>query len=184
MADSTRLAPVTDADWPADIAAMRDGFAGGLNVYRTMAHHPALLAAWSGLRAHIVQDPALGRVLNEVVILRTGYRLGSDYEWHQHIERARALGLSDARIASIRGPKDAMSEEDRLLCTAVDDLFDAARLTDATRRALMTTYGKEATLDLLATVGFYSVLGFILNSFETPLDADIRARLDAAPLAP
>ena len=35
--------PLTDAEWPEEIADLRDGFAGTLNVYRAMAHHPALL---------------------------------------------------------------------------------------------------------------------------------------------
>ena len=34
----------------------------------------------------------------------------------------------------------------------------------------------------MATVGFYSTLGFLLNTFGTPLDDDIAAKLVAAPL--
>ena len=183
MDDDTLLKPLTDAHWPRDIARMRGGFAGGLNVYRTMAHHPALLAAWTQLREHIVHQTALGRARSEVVILRTGFRLGSEYEWHQHIERARKLGLEDARIASIIGPKEAMTEEDRLLTDAVDELFDTSRLTPETRQRLFTALGKAAILDLMATVGFYSTLGFILNTFETPLDDDIAQELAQNPLS-
>ena len=39
------LEPIEGSDWPSDIEDMLTGFAGGLNVYRTMAHHPALLRA-------------------------------------------------------------------------------------------------------------------------------------------
>ncbi len=39
--------PISDAEWPEAIAEMKTGFAGALNVYRTMAHHPALLKAWA-----------------------------------------------------------------------------------------------------------------------------------------
>lgn len=65
------LPPISDADWPQEIADLSGGFAGQLNVYRTMAHDPALLRAWAGLRQHIVRDSALGLELVEVVILRT-----------------------------------------------------------------------------------------------------------------
>ena len=34
----------------------------------------------------------------------------------------------------------------------------------------------------MATVGFYSTLGFILNTARTPLDAHIASELKAAPL--
>ncbi|MBV2361604.1 carboxymuconolactone decarboxylase family protein [Thalassococcus sp. CAU 1522] len=176
--------PLSDADWPRDLADMRNGFAGGLNVYRTMAHHPALLRAWSGLREHIVNQSALGREFLEVVILRTGTRLGSDYEWAQHILRARACGLSDARITSIGGPLGAMQEADATLCRAVDELFATARLSPGTLAAVSKDHGREAVFDLMATVGFYSTLGYILNSFDTPLDTDVEAALTEKPLAP
>lgn len=181
-AAGARYAPVGDADWPAEIAGMRTGFAGGLNVYRTMAHHPALLRAWAELREHVVNRSALGRERLEVVILRTGMRLGSDYEWSQHVLRARRYGLDDARIASLRGPVAAMRTDDAVLARAVDDLFDAARLSEASRDAVERLAGREGVLDLIAAVGFYTTLGYILNSFETPLDDDIAAELRRHPL--
>ncbi|WP_424984651.1 carboxymuconolactone decarboxylase family protein [Microbulbifer sp. S227A] len=178
-----QCAPLSDADWPDPIDDMKHGFAGGLNVYRTMAHHPALLRAWSDLREHVVNRTALGPQLSEVVILRTGVRLGSDYEWNQHVVRARGRGLDDARIATLRGAVSDMAPTDGLLARAVDELFDNGGLGVATRDALGQAIGRDAVFDLMATVGFYSTLGFILNTFETPLDEDIRADLEQAPFA-
>lgn len=182
MTFETDLQPITDADWPEAAKALRDGFAGKLNVYRVMAHHPALLNAWAPLRAHVVLDNVLGKQLSEVVILRTGVRLGSDYEWSHHVSRARACGMEDVRIASIRGAIDAMAPYDAVLARAVDELFDDKRLSGATQEALVALVGREGMFDVLATVGFYSTLGFILNSFGTPLDDDVAAELAARPL--
>ncbi|KCV81703.1 hypothetical protein ATO10_10170 [Actibacterium atlanticum] len=174
--------PIRDAEWPAEIADMLSGFAGGLNVYRTMAHHPALLRAWSNLREHVVNQTSLGAEQSEVVILRTGTRLGSSYEWHQHIIRGRKAGLSDARIARLGGPLDAITGGDALLAKAVDELFDNNRLSPETCAELSLRIGKHGILDLLATVGFYSTLGYLLNSFETPLDQSIADELTRQPL--
>lgn len=179
---NTRLAPLSDHDWPAELGDMLRGFAGGLNVYRTMAHHPSLLRAWSDLREHIVNRSALAPDELEIVILRTGHRLGSQYEWSQHVERARKCGMTDARILAARGPLAKMDPQDALLCKAVDALLGTSRMGDDLLTALFAAHGKMAVFDLMATVGFYSTLGFILNSFQTPLDADIAARLAADPL--
>ncbi len=178
-----RFAPLADADWPAALADLRDGFAGGLNVYRTMARHPALLRAWAALRDHIVNDNALGPANSEVVILRAALRLGSDYEWRQHILRARRRGLNDARIRSLQGNVAEMAAGDGLLAGAVDELFTARRLAADTAAAIADTFGEAALLDLLATVGFYSTLGYVLTTCATPLDDDIAAALAATPLA-
>lgn len=176
------FAPISDQDWPLEIADMLSGFAGGLNVYRTMAHHPALLKAWSDLREHVVNQTSLGAERSEVVILRTGTRLGSSYEWHQHIVRARKSGLNDTRIARLGGPLDGIEGDDAVISKAVDELFSHSRLSEPTLVELRLLIGKQGILDLIATVGFYSTLGFTLNTFETPLDDDILDELRKNPL--
>jgi len=181
VTSDNRIAPIADKDWPEDVADLRAGFAGSLNVYRTMAHHPELLRAWSGLREHIVNHNALGRQRAELVILRTGFRLGSDYEWSQHVLRARKYGLDDARIETMRGAVGAMAPEDAVLATAVDELFDNRALTAPTQDTLRGLVGTKGVFDLMATVAFYCNLGFILNTFAVPLDDDAMADIAALP---
>ena len=181
MTDQHRFPPITDADWPAQVSDLRDGFAGRLNVYRTMAHNPDLLQAWAPLRQHVVIDNALGQQLSEVTILRTGHHLGSSYEWDQHVHRARACGMTDARIGSIRGPITGMEADDATIARAVDELFETKRLSQDTQQALIALVGEKGLFDVIATVGFYSTLGYILNSCDTPLDDDIAAELAADP---
>ncbi|MHA3977094.1 carboxymuconolactone decarboxylase family protein [Halovulum sp. GXIMD14794] len=182
MTSESTFDPIPDDAWPESVADLRDGFAGRLNVYRTMAHHPELLRSWAPLREHVVNQTSLGPEFSEVAILRTGHRLGSSYELNQHIERARRRGLDDSRIAAILGPVDAMSAPDRLVSTAVDELFETARLSKTVVEDLSRRFGNTAIFDLFATVGFYSTLGFILNTFDTPLDEDIAERLRRDPL--
>jgi len=174
--------PLTDAEWPPELAAMKGSFATALNVYRVMAHNPGLLAAWAPLRAHVVQQNALGAEHAEVVILRTGHRLGSAYEWAHHVSRARALGLADARIATLAGRVAYMAPDDALLSGAVDALFDIRHLPATQERALAERFGQKAVFDLIATVGFYSTLGYLLNTYAPPLDDAIADELAARPL--
>ena len=179
MTDAPRLAPISDADWPDGIADLNAGFAGALNVYRTMAHHPDLVRAWAPLRQHIVKDTSLGPVLSEVVILRTGVRLKSDYEWAHHVTRSRALGMSDDRIRAVQG---SGLEEDRTLIAAVDALFDQHRLPSSLERELSETIGTDGVLDLIATVGFYRILGAILMTYEVPVDDAVAAEMASNPI--
>lgn len=177
------LAPIPANAWPDVLADLDDAFAGKLNVYRTMAHHPALVMAWANLRQHVVLDTSLGRVRSEVVILRAAVALNSDYEWAHHVDRARALGFSDARIAALRGPLAAMDPEDATIAGAVDEVLANARLTPQTLAELTSLVTSQGVLDLFATVGFYSTLGFIVNTFSVPIDDDIAANLAAKPFA-
>ncbi|KAA3448147.1 carboxymuconolactone decarboxylase family protein [Mesorhizobium sp. SARCC-RB16n] len=171
--------PLADEDWPAEIADMKAGFAGALNVYRTMARHPALLKAWAPLRQHIVKDSALGDVRSELVILRSAHRIRSDYEWAHHVSRARALGIADARIQAMRNSPDG---EDGLIASAVDALFDKGYLAPEIEGAVAEAVGQQAVFDLIATVGFYSILGFILRTYETPIDPAVAGEFQKRPL--
>lgn len=179
MTDAARLGPLGDADWPDEIADLNEGFAGALNVYRTMAHHPGLVRAWAPLRQHLVKDSALGPVASEVVILRVGVRLKSSYEWAHHVSRSRGLGMSDARIRAVR---EAGYPEDALLIRAVDAVFDDHRIPADLERELAEVIGTAGIFDLIATVGFYQVLGTILMTYDVPVDTGIAAELEAQPI--
>lgn len=179
MTEKPRLAPLTDDAWPEALADLRGGFAGGLNVYRTMAHHPALVRAWAPLRQHLVKDGALGPERSEIVILRVGVRLGSAYEWMHHVSRSRALGMSDDRIRSVLGQGEG---EDALLIRAVDAILDERRLPPALERELAAAVGTAGVFDLIATVGFYQVLGTILMTYEVPVDGPVARELAEAPI--
>jgi 4-carboxymuconolactone decarboxylase len=178
----TPFAPLADEQWPAEAIDLVGGFAGQLNVYRVMAHNPALLRAWGDIREHVVRNNSLGLVRNEVVILRTGVRHDSDYEWSHHVSRARACGLEDSRIASLRGPLGNMTAEDAILAGAVDELLTNSKMSAATIAQLVDLVGKKGVLDVIATVGFYSTLAFIVNTFGTPLDTRIEQELSEQPL--
>lgn len=181
--DSTLvLSPISDEDWPPSLSQMRHSFAGQLNVYRTMARHPTLLAAWAPLREHVVVKTALGKQLSEIVILRTGYRLGSTYEWAHHVVRGRACGISDIRLTSIRGQIEQMEADDGVVCAAVDELFDNHCLSPKRQMQISLLVGNDGLLDLIATVGFYTTLGFMLKSFNVPLEPEIVTAMTIQPL--
>ncbi|MCL3883534.1 carboxymuconolactone decarboxylase family protein [Marivita sp. GX14005] len=182
MSSRTACPPIPDADWPEALAEFRGGFLGSANVYRVMAHHPALVRAWADLRRHVVIDTSLGAEFSEIVILRAAVHLGSPYEWAHHVVRARKLGMNDARIASIRGDIGEMDEQDGVLAKAVDDLVTHKRIASGTLEELFALAGKDGAFDLIATVGFYSTLGYILNTFDTPIDDDIAHELAQHPL--
>jgi alkylhydroperoxidase family enzyme len=165
------FAPLALDQLPADAPA----FARALNVYRTMAHNPGLLAAWAPLRAHVVLGGALSEAQKEIVILRTGYHWGSAYERAHHIVRGRLAGLSDARIARTAKPAEdwcadgGVADEDTRLMAATDALLTHGRLTEAELKLLDPAW----LLDIIATIGFYTTLAFIVNSFDTPIDTHI-----------
>ncbi|APH71649.1 carboxymuconolactone decarboxylase family protein [Aquibium oceanicum] len=180
--DQSELLPLPADEWDPQIAHLSDGFAGRLNVYRVMAHNPPLLAAWAELRDHLVAGNALGPELSEIAILRIGHRVDSEYEQAHHIVRARACGISDARIRQTLAAGVPDDPTDARIVMAIDELAATTRISGPTLESLMTTVGRRGVLDLIALFGFYVTLGGILKTFGTPIDAEIVEALDRSPL--
>ncbi|SMH38289.1 carboxymuconolactone decarboxylase family protein [Mesorhizobium australicum] len=176
--------PLDPSQWPEQLVPLKSGFASRLNVYRVMAHHPDLLKAWAGLRQHVVVDNVLGAELSEVAILRAAFHMRSAYEQAHHIVRARACDLDDRSIREIVAGATVSNPRYRVVAIAVDELSTGRQLSGNSLAAVTGLAGKAGVLDLIAIVGFYTTLAFILNSFDTPIDQDVARELADSPLQP
>jgi alkylhydroperoxidase family enzyme len=83
---------------PVDEAAPRE-----LNIFRTLAHNEALSKAFLQLGGHLLGGGVLPVREREIVILRTGFRSGSEYEFGQHTRIGRRGGLTEASSQKVRG---------------------------------------------------------------------------------
>ncbi|ONK14198.1 carboxymuconolactone decarboxylase family protein [Streptomyces sp. MP131-18] len=154
------------------------------NVHRTIANHPALMSAIQPLMAHVAGDvlPARDR---EIVILRTAWRSQAQYVWAHHHAAGLMVGLSEAEIARVTSEEAGdWAPFETALLQAVDELHVMSVISDGTWMRLGERYSKEQVLELLALVGTYKTLSFILNSCVVPLDPWLErpARLPADPV--
>jgi 4-carboxymuconolactone decarboxylase len=143
-----------------------------LNIFRTMVHAPKALTAFLAWGSYILsRRNSLSERDRELVILRTGFNCGSGYEFTQHTRIGLDAGLSEAEIAAIKaGPGDpAWSEADRAMLRATDDLTHDFHVSDASWAALSFLTGKQK-MDLVMTVGQYTQVSMMLNSFGVQLD--------------
>ena len=134
-----------------------------LNIFRTMANHPDLARRWMVFANHILGKSTLDIRERELVILRIG---------DQHVLIARAAGMSDEEIRSCRTGPDTpgLSELDRLLLKATDELHADAHVSDATWQALEKHLSRQQMMDLVFTVGQYNLVSMALNSFGVQAD--------------
>lgn len=173
--DAPRIPPVTKATWTPEQQELlqqfdRDGVI--FNVYSTMANHPALFKDWLQFASHVLRRNSLPERDREILILRIGWLCQSEYEWAQHVRIGKSVGLTDENIQHIMDGPEAkgVSDHDRLLLQATDELHKDAFISDTTWAALSKTYSKEQVMDLVFTVGEYNLVSMALNSFGVQLD--------------
>ena len=172
-----RIAPLDldriDADQQAALAPVRDGKLGALNIFRTLAHAPKALTAFLGWGSYILsRRNALPPRERELAILRTGFNCGAGYEWTQHRAIGLEAGLTEAEILAIKQGADepSWSAIDRAILSACDELTREFHVSDATWAAL-SPLGDKARMDLVMTVGQYTQVSMMLNSFGVQLDS-------------
>ncbi len=130
---------------------------------------------WLVFGNHVLAKSSLPARDRELLILRTGWNCRAPYEWAQHVAIARTVGITDAEIARISdgAATPGWSEFDALLLRAADELHADQSLSDATYAALAEHYDAQQLLDLVFTVGQYTLVSMALNTFRVERDDNV-----------
>jgi alkylhydroperoxidase family enzyme len=159
------VAPLAEAEIDPELR-VRFGDGPLLNIFRTLAHHPALARRWMVFGNHVLAKSTLAPRERELAILRTGWLCRSGYEWGQHVGIARAAGLSDEEIARVaEGPEaPGWSAAERALLRASDELHADSFVSDATWATLSQHFDTRQLMDLVFTIGQYTLVSMALNT--------------------
>src|SRR5215813_10852378 len=78
-----------------------------LNIFATLAHHPGLMKRWLVFGTHVLAKSTLPARDRELAILRIGWLCRAEYEWGQHVQIARGVGIADDEIERVAAGPDA-----------------------------------------------------------------------------
>jgi 4-carboxymuconolactone decarboxylase len=181
--DSPRIPPVTTPTSEMtelfDRAGLRAPDGAPLNIFGTLAHHPALLRRWLVFATHVLAKNSLSQRDRELLILRTGWRCASQYEFSQHALIALRCQISEEEVQATKLPvaEAGWTDDEAALMNAADELHDDARISDSTWRSLAARLDDQQLLDVIFTVGNYHVVAFALNSCGVELDPSVPAAM-------
>lgn len=172
-----RIPPVGDGELdgePAELLRKSTLDGHTLNITRTLLRHPKLYKRWSVFGQHVLFKSTLPARDRELLILRTGWHWRAGYEWTHHVDIAKEIGIGDQEIARIADGPDApgWSDFDRTLLQAADELCCNAFVTDRTWSKLASVYEVRQLLDLVFTVGQYTLVAMAVNTLGVQLEDD------------
>ena len=154
------LAPVT-----------REG-APTINIFLTLARAPTALKRFLAWANYVLsRDNALDPRRRELAILRTGFNCGSGYEFAQHTRIGLRAGISQDEIDTLTRPigEGQWTPIEAAILSACDELVSDHFVSDATWTAL-AGLGDKGRMDLVFTVGQYTQVSMILNSFGVQIE--------------
>ena len=170
---SVRIPPLPEAEWTDEVRELLPKGRTPLNIFTTLVRHPQLFKRWSVFGGHVLSKSTLTPRDRELLILRTGYRCRSPYEFHQHTRIALDCGVTAEEIQRLQQPSFAgFRDHDTLLLRAADELHDDFMISEATWQKLRGEYNEKQLFDLVFTVGQYTLVSMFLNTVGVQIEQD------------
>jgi 4-carboxymuconolactone decarboxylase len=131
-----------------------------------LAYQPDLLQPFLGWAAALALNGVLPNRDHELLALRVASNCQSDFEWVEHVEYARAAGLTEEEITAAAEPTDefAWSDAQLALLHAADELHKHDHIKDKAWANLANHYDKPALIEILFVVGQYTMLSMVANA--------------------
>jgi 4-carboxymuconolactone decarboxylase len=159
-----------------------DGPRGALiSPFVPLLRSPELMSHVARLGEYLRYRSAAGLRLSELAILLTARQWTQQVEWAIHAPIAVREGVAPETIDAIaHGRRPAkMSDDEAAVYDFCDELHRHRRVTDATWARAVERMGEQGVVDLVAIVGYYTLLSMVMNAASTPAPAS-----SAPPLPP
>jgi len=162
---------------------VREALAGlpPLNIFRMLAHAETALRPFLRFGGTILGRLELDPRLRELAILQVAASTEARYEWVQHVEIGREVGLTDAQIAAVElgdpAGSEALGEVERAVVAFTAEVVATPRVSDETFEAVRRHLNPREIVELLLTAGNYLMLARVMTTLELELDDPAGRRL-------
>jgi len=167
-----RIAAVEPADFTAEQAELVGEWTH-MNFSKVIARSPVLYRAFVPLIEKVIAKTCLPPRDRQVLCLRT-LTIGNDvYEVTHHELISKSAGLNEDEIAAMRaGTGDALTDFDKVLIRAAEQLVREQYIDDATWAALAERYSDEQLMEVVALVGTYLTMAMVTRNYGIQLEDD------------
>lgn len=175
-APPARIVPLPPEQWPAQLrevlaASHKDG-PGRVNLFGTLAHHPALAHAWLALARVLTHEGTLTDRHRELVVLRTAHRRGGTFVYERHRAVAGDAGLTPSETSATADAPSShpWAADDLALLEACDVLADGAPVPQPLWDRLAAALRPDQLIELLLLAGQCATMCATLGALHTPPD--------------
>jgi alkylhydroperoxidase family enzyme len=195
-----RIEPLNPAQAPDDVREALENLPP-LNIFRTLAHAETVFRPFLRFGGAVLGQMSLDPVVRELAILMVAREAEAEYEWIQHVEIGKAVGVGDAQIAALAEAGTAAPEgcDERIARAARGEgSFDppqqaaielaaavarGPRISDDLWDCVRAQFSDREIVELLIAIGDYLMLARVMTVLDIELDeplgeAVLRGRRD------
>lgn len=154
------------------ISAKRGGTRGP---FLCWLHSPELCDRVEALGAYARFESSLDLSLRELILLIAARNFDAQYSWNAHIDRCVEAGVSRAALAQLAlsaRPDFGDRRDQEVVYRFCAELLTDHFVSDETFAEAHELFGSEGCVDIIGTLGNYSMLAFCLNAFQVDLQPD------------
>ena len=167
------MATISYPDSTTQSPEVRDRLAriGSLNVTTMMSHAENVMLTYSRMGTALLLKGALDPVLREAVILRIGQLCRSDYEWHQHVSVARAVGMPAGTLQAIGdGNYAALEPRQQLALRVAEEIHRDNGASEETMAEAAAQFSPAELVELCMVAGYYIMTAGFLRSMAIEIE--------------
>jgi 4-carboxymuconolactone decarboxylase len=156
------------------IAGRRGRFGGP---FQLLIRAPEICEHAAKLGEQLRWGTSLPDRLSELAIITTAQFWRAQYEWYAHAPLAEEAGVPSAAIEAIRrGETPSFKQNDEALVHRIcTELFKTRRLSDASFAEAIAVLGETGLTEVIAIIGYYTLIGNTLNVFQVPVPEGMAA---------
>ncbi len=138
---------------------------------RAALHNADLADRWQALGELLRYNTTLTPRQSELAILVTGRACRSPFEWYAHRLESEKVGIEQAVIEAILADAvpPGLSQDDALIVQVATELNRSNSVSDGTYADALARLGERRLVELVALVGYYTMVAMTLNAHEIPL---------------
>jgi len=109
--------------------------------------------------------------LFELMVLLVARHWTAQYEWFAHARHALEAGIPPAVVEAIRHRRKPELERDdeRLVYDLVTEMNETRTLSQPTYDRAVAMLGLDHVIELITSLGFYTMVAIMLNGFDAPV---------------
>jgi 4-carboxymuconolactone decarboxylase len=142
--------------------------------YNVWLHSPELFEKVSAISNYMRFDCALPEKLREFGILVTARFWDAAYSWNAHVDKAVAAGIPEEVVRDLAAGRkpDFKADDERVYYDFAMEVLEKHFVSEKTFNEARSIFGDTALVDLIGSVGYFSMLQICLNSAEVDMHAN------------
>jgi 4-carboxymuconolactone decarboxylase len=155
-----------------------------LNIFGMLAHAPTAFEPVVSFGGSVLTALKLDPKLRELAVLQVARETECEYEWVQHVDVGRHVGLTDRQIAGVRegrfGDRDCFSELEQAVLEFTGAVVRGPRVDERVYSAVADRISPRELVELLLTIGNYLMIARLMTTLELDIDDPVGMQVSQA----